>query len=291
MLRNSADWRSVFLVVLVTANLFVQWSLPEPNGWLIALSVVLALPLAAMGHNQNHQAMFRPAWMNVAMSYWLSFFYGLPTISWIAVHNWTHHGYVNVAGKDATSTHNAGDRSDLWGVLLYTPTSMGPFFRAHKEAFTRFWHRSPGRFAYYLSHIVFLYGMVALLLVVDLERALLYVVLPQQAAIVAITVFNYCQHVHTDGSSRYNLSRNFTSPILNAYLFNAGFHTAHHLDEGAHWSTGKEVHARIASQIDPRLEEPSFWAYFARRIVLGTFSRRFQTQPLQPAPAATPVAG
>src|SRR5258705_13546616 len=102
LLRYSADWRSALLVVLVTSNLFVQWSLPEPNAWLIALSIVLALPLAAMGHNHNHLHIWRPAWMNVAMSYWLSFFYGLPTLSWLAVHHCSHHSHANVAAVHVT---------------------------------------------------------------------------------------------------------------------------------------------------------------------------------------------
>ena len=281
MLRHRADWRSAGLITLVTVTLVVQWQLPAPNGWLIALSVVLALPLAAMAHNHNHSAMWRPAWLNVVTSYWLSFFYGLPTMSWLVVHNWSHHAHVNVAGKDITSTHNAGDRSDLWGVLLYTPTSMGPFLRGHREAFARFWSRSPRRALYYASHIAFLYGGLATLLVLEPMKTLLFVVVPQQAAILSITVFNYCQHVHADEGSEYNFTRNFVSPMLNAYLFNAGLHTAHHLDPSTHWSELPVVHARIAERVDPRLEERSFWRYFWRRIVLPTFSRRHRSEPVR----------
>lgn len=287
MLRHRADWRSAALMGVVSANLAVQWALPAPSAWLIALSVILALPLAAMAHNHNHSPLWRPAWMNALTSYWLSFFYGLPTMSWLVVHNWSHHADVNAVGRDITSTHNVGDRSDLWGVFTYGPASMGPFLRGHGVALARFWARSPARFAFYASHIVFLYGGLATLLILDPVKTLLFVVVPQQAGIFAITVFNYCQHVHTDERSRYNFARNFSSPLLNGYLFNAGYHTAHHLEPTRHWSELPELQARVAHEIDPRLGERSFWRYFARRIILPTFARRFRSDPLR---AAAPTA-
>jgi fatty acid desaturase len=285
VLRFAADWRSVLVIVLVSGNFVLQWALGEPRTGLIVLSVLLALPLAAMAHNHNHLPIFRPAWMNVALGYWLSFFYGLPTLSWLVIHNWSHHTHGNLAGKDTTSTHNAGDRSDLWGVLLYFPASMGSFWRAHGRALARFWRVSRRKFWFYLSHAVFLHGLLVTLLVLDPVKAILFVMVPQLAAIFSISVFNYCQHVRVESGSQYNVARNFLSPVLNAYLFNVGYHTVHHLAPRLHWSLARNEHERVAHHIDPRLNERGFWPYFVHRIVTPTFVRARATGR---APASVP---
>src|SRR5207248_1604014 len=96
---------------------------------------------------------WRPRWMNVVQGYWFSFFYGLPTISWLVIHNRSHHGNGNQPGLDVTSTHNVGDRNDLVGLLLYTPMSFVPFLRAHARALRQIRERNGTRFWFYLSHV------------------------------------------------------------------------------------------------------------------------------------------
>jgi hypothetical protein len=56
-----------------------------------------------------------------------------------------------------------------------------------------------------------------------------------QVSLFAVLIFNYVQHVHADEESRYNHSRNFTG-LLNAMLFNNGYHTIHHEHPGVHWN-------------------------------------------------------
>src|SRR5262249_28649378 len=77
--------------------------------------------------------------------------------------------------------------------------------------------------------------------------------LPALFALWTIMFFNYEQHVHTDPWSEHNHSRNFTNPVLNFFLFNNGYHGAHHERPGLHWSKLPGAHARIADQIDPAL--------------------------------------
>ncbi len=265
LLKFKEDRRSVVVMALVTGTLVAQWLVVAHfSPLLFALSVILALQVAVLAHNHHHSPMWNSRALNVITGYWLTLFYGGPAIGWLAIHNRSHHAHSNAPELDCTSTHNVADRNDLLGLLLYIPASMGRFVRQTHQALRAIYKKSPARFWFHVSDLAFLYGVMVILLVIDWRKALLYLVVPQQVAITSIAHFNFFQHAQTDGSSKYNVSRNFVGRFLNLYLFNSGFHTVHHLAPKLHWSEAPAHHARVEPMIDPRLNEPSFWAYFAR---------------------------
>jgi fatty acid desaturase len=96
------------------------------------------------------------------------------------------------------------------------------------------------------------------------------------------------QHVHTDPWSEHNHSRNFTGALFNLLTFNAGYHTVHHDQPGAHWSTHPEAHARIAHHIHPELQPDNFLSWCMRSYVLSLVSPRFGTQQIGRAPFEPP---
>ena len=112
-------------------------------------------------------------------------------------------------------------------------------------------------------------------LILDWQKALLYVVIPQQVSAFTVMVFNYVQHVHADEESKYDHSRNFMA--LNISLFNNGYHTAHHERAGIHWSLLPEEHAKIAHLISPDLIEKTFLGFIFRVYILGAFNEKFKT--------------
>lgn len=70
------------------------------------------------------------------------------------------------------------------------------------------------------------------------------------------------QHDGCDMNSKYNFSRNFTGSILNFFAYNNGYHTAHHLWPGLHWTSLPTVHAeRIKPHIHPNLDQESILGY------------------------------
>jgi fatty acid desaturase len=84
-------------------------------------------------------------------------------------------------------------------------------------------------------------------------------------------LFNYEQHVHTDPWSAHNHSRSWDGKLVNFFLFNNGYHAAHHENPGTHWSKLAELHAELAPKIDPRLVEHNMWWYFARQYLFAPF--------------------
>lgn len=271
MLKYKDDWRCVAVMTAVTALCVGQW-IRGVHAALVGLAIVLSLPVAVLAHNHHHAPMWRSRALNTLTGYWLTFFYGGPAIAWLAIHNRSHHAHQNRPTLDVTSTHNVGDRNDLVGAILYVPRCLSGMTRQAGRALGTIYRRNPRHFWFHLSHIVLLYGTIALLLWIDWKKALWTVVLPQQLAINAIANFNFFQHADTVPGAKYDSSRNFTGALFNAYLFNAGLHTVHHQQPKLHWSLAAAEHAKIAARIDPRLNEPSFWRYFAR-VVAGTARR------------------
>jgi fatty acid desaturase len=91
---------------------------------------------------------------------------------------------------------------------------------------------------------------------------------------------NHLQHVETHVGSRWNHSRNFVSPLLDALLFNNGLHTVHHWKPGVHWSEAPALHAAHAHRIHPDLLVKSWWGYMVRT---------FLVRPFRPGAARPPV--
>ena len=65
---------------------------------------------------------------------------------------------------------------------------------------------------------------------------------------------------------------------VNAFLFNNGYHTIHHMRASIHWSEAPAGHEKIAHLIDPALNEKSFWWYIIRTYVLSIFIPRFRSE-------------
>jgi hypothetical protein len=65
--------------------------------------------------------------------------------------------------------------------------------------------------------------------------------------------------------------------LLNALLFNNGYHTVHHHKPGVHWSELRKLHAEHAHNIHPALLQRS-WC----RFMVGTFIIRPFVPGLKP---------
>jgi fatty acid desaturase len=65
---------------------------------------------------------------------------------------------------------------------------------------------------------------------------------------------------------------------VNTFLFNNGYHTAHHMRASLHWSETPAAHEKIAHLIAPELNESSFWGYLFRTYILSIFVPRYRSE-------------
>jgi len=256
----------------------LEWSVASVALWVWAM--FMAVSISVMAHNHNHVRMWSNGAMNVLTDWWITCFYGFPVFAWVPTHNMNHHKHTNRDG-DYTITYRLSESNNLVTLLTYPSISGGYQQFAIRDYIKALWQRNPKGFWLAMMQVVVLLAFTIGLLVLDWRRALLFVVLPQQFALFTVLIFNYVQHVHADEESRWNHSRNIVGPWMNMLLFNNGFHTVHHNNPGMHWSELPAAHAAIAHNIDPSLNERSFWWYMTRNYVLGLLFERFRTRSMR----------
>jgi fatty acid desaturase len=277
------DLRTIGYLLFAVALLVVQWRLPGFHPALYALSLFMAVSAAVISHNHNHLPIWRNRGMNLVTSCVISLLYGHPSIAWVPTHNQTHHKLNNREG-DTSRAPKIFKGNHLLSLLVY-PTATGLAQMPEIAAFLRdLRHKSRRLWLYAMSEYVAFFGVMVGLFLLDWRKALLYMLVPQQFALFMIQVFNYVQHVETDSQSQWNHSRNFMSPVLNALLFNNGYHTVHHLVPGQHWSETPALHAEHGPKIHPALLQKSWWGYMAHTFLVRPFTG-------EGPPLAVPVSG
>ena len=293
MLRHPADRRSISYLLFMLFLAALQWNVTGFRPAIYALYLFMAVTVAVISHNHNHLSIWKVRGLNLLTSYVISIHYGHPAIAWVPTHNQNHHRYNNRPG-DSGRSPILFKRNHLLALLVY-PTVTAINQQADIQRFFReLWHKDRRSFWLAASEYLVFFGFMALVLLLDWRKALLFYVLPQQFALFVIQVFNYVQHVEADETSAWQHSRNFVSPVLNRLLFNNGYHTVHHLKPGVHWSELPKLHAEHAHKIHPWLLQRSWWRFMFWTFILRPFVPGAKTvnlsQEVGASDAPSPVA-
>ena len=208
MLHYRADLRTCCYMLVTTTLFATQWY--YGFHWLIyGFYLFLSISVSVMTHNHQHLNMWKSKPLNVLTDWWLTVFYGVPIFTWIPTHNRNHHKFVNREG-DTTATYRHTEENNLLSLLSY-PSVSG--YNQFKESIIPYMSKlkKTNASTYYenWAQVVVLFTWIIGFLLLDWQKALLYVVIPQQVSAFTVLIFNYVQHVHTDEESEYDHSRNF----------------------------------------------------------------------------------
>jgi fatty acid desaturase len=278
VLRNRADLRTLAYMAVASALPVLQWNAASFQPLLFAAALVMAAAIGVMHHNHQHVPLWRSPALNALTDAWFTLFQGHPGFIFRPAHLDNHHVYRNGA-QDYTRTWRWHDGNSLAGFIAHPvqfAVLIAPVLARHLALL---WRRERARCWLAAGHYALLAAVTGAALAADWAKAVLFVLLPQAAALFFLLVSNYLQHAHADERSPWNHSRNFLGWV-NPLLFNIGYHTAHHLRGDAHWSELPRLHAAIAHRIDPRLIERSLARYCLRVFVLGALWPRLRSVPL-----------
>jgi fatty acid desaturase len=286
-LRYAADLRTLLWLFFAACNCVAIWMLPTMRMWLLPVACYFALSAGIIAHNHNHSPTFKSRTANEVLNHVATLFYGFAAFNWVPTHNQNHHKFTNAEG-DATITWRHSNKHNAFVAFTY------PFVSAYFQAplIDRYVKdakaRKPKLFKSLVVQLVICWGLPVVLTFVDWRATLISLWIPRFFSLWTIMWFNYGQHVHCDPFSKWNHSRNFTSPVLNFLLFNNGLHTIHHMKPGSHWSVAKELHAEVESNIDPELNQKSLIWWMVKCYLLAIVAPSVGTQQVGRAPFDPP---
>jgi fatty acid desaturase len=276
--------------------ILLLWS-PRLAVFVLPLALYASYCAGVLTHNHTHVPLFRERAWNRFYADWLSFFYGCPIFAWLPTHHRNHHRYVN-GPDDYTRTTRYSTRNSLWSALSYPLRSTAwqwPHVRDYAIA-----ARKRGGAAYrdvltQTGAVVF--GQLALIgLALYLHGAAGALALfgcftvPALLAPAFMMFTNYVQHVGCDPASPHDHSRNFVNEFANWFIFDNGYHSAHHDDPGLHWSLLRRAHAERAALISPHLNQDTVFAYCLREYLIDPVLQRVRGGANMPQSSASGAA-
>lgn len=222
-----ADWRAVLIAVVA---LFP-----------------FQLNLAGMCHNHHHHPTFRHALPNRAFEVLMFFQLGMLPFGYTLHHNIGHHRHYLDQSRDTNRWRRAdgvtmGSWEFAWRLCLGMYPNVWRIGRDHPALFRKF-----RRMALVCG------GIFAVLCAVDPVNAVLVFALPLPFALLLQAQATHHQHAGLASADPWHASRSVTDRGYNLRTLNLGYHTAHHLRPGLHWSKLPAFHARIANRIPPDL--------------------------------------
>jgi len=270
MLRYSADRRTLAFIATYFALTALLW-VWDP-AWYVAAPLVLTLMVlswicAVITHNVIHCPVFKSKPVNKVFQVFLSMTYGHPVSSFVPGHNLSHHRFTETA-RDVMRTTKARHRLNFLNLFGFAANVGGSVMKG-EWLFTKAMRKQrPSWFKQMVIEFVVLWGVSIALLIIDWRKFLVFFYLPHAFAAWGIITINLLQHDGADADSEYNHSRNFTGKLFGWFTFNNGWHTAHHIKPGLHWSLLPAWHdENVAPHMDSRLDEPSFFKYLWRAYI------------------------
>ena len=168
---------------------------------------------------------------------------GTSPFSWTLHHNIGHHGDYLDQSKDPSRWQEPDGRTmsrlkyDFYNSFMIYPEiwKIGP--------------RYPVLFARFKRWL--LIGNLALLglFLINPVNALMVFLIPMILMLVVLLDNTYQQHSGLATHNHLLASRNVEHPLYNLTSWNLGYHTAHHIYPGIHWTELPALHTRIRHRI------------------------------------------
>lgn len=276
ILRYKADYRTLVFValyyVIAYGGFFMYWLAPESRTWTVMvpwvlLTAFMAFTCAVIVHNTIHSPMFHQKQHNKWFQFVLSLAYGYSVSAYVPGHNFSHHKDTQTA-KDNMRTSKARFRWHILNQLLFFFIVTPDLIKAEKKFVTKMKHDKREWYKQWRAEMFLVHVVRIALLFVNFPAAVLFIWGPHIYAAWGIVSTNVWQHDGCDQEHKYNHSRSFNGGLLNFFLFNNGYHGAHHDRPSMHWSLLPAYHEQyIAPHIHPNLNQKSMIKYLVQAYV------------------------
>ncbi|NMO14292.1 fatty acid desaturase [Pyxidicoccus fallax] len=203
-----------------------------PKGW-----------ICAWNHHHQHVPMFRHALPNRLLEVMLAFQTGVTSHAWFLHHVLGHHRNYLDQEKDEARWKRA-DGTTMGEMEFSIITTLVAYPRAFAVG-----RQHPRYLPVFLGMGALQVFLLGLLFWHDWYNALWVFLLPMCVSLFVTVWATYFHHVGLDTNEHTHASYNILHRGYNLMTGNLGYHTAHHVRHGLHWSQLPELHAQLAKDI------------------------------------------
>lgn len=244
--RHRADIPASVLVFAVLAiQLWAFVSIHDP--WrltgIVALLMVIQVSCGAVCHNHHHVNIFTRPWANRLIEVVMYLQTGTSPFSWTIHHNIGHHHDYLDQDRDPSRWREADGRTmhrlkyDFYNAFMIYPEIW------------KIGRRYPALFARFRRWLLVGNAVLLALVLINPVNAFIVFVAPMVIMLVVLLDNTFQQHSGLDTGSHYVASRNVEHPLYNLTSWNLGYHTAHHMYPGVHWTALPALHQRLRARI------------------------------------------
>lgn len=253
---------SVFVADLLF--FFLVDSLATVTIW-ASFAMVMKLFICAWNHHHQHCPTFKQKICNRLLEIVYTFHTGVTTNVWVLHHNLGHH--VNYLDQEKDESRWKRKDGTQMGVIEYTlMTAITGYPRSFKVG-----QKYPKYKKDLVSMGLINLAILCLMLWYKPAHATILFVIPMLIAYLGTCGTTYFHHAGLDTDDHLEASHNVTHRLYNKITGNLGYHTAHHMKQGLHWSKLPEYHRSLEAKIKPELishDFPGLGGWIHRRLLV-----------------------
>lgn len=210
--------------------------------WFIG-SFWIKMNICPWNHHHQHCPTFHQKSLNLVLDFIFGFLTGVTSKGWLLHHNLGHHQTYLDQTKDEA------------GWKTKDGKTMGQLRYALEVSSTRYYRsmivgmKFPKHLMHFLVILAVQFCLLGYFFYLNWFNALFIFLIPMLSGLFVTSWANHSQHADLDTQNEYEASRNMIDPTFNLLTGNLGYHTAHHLKQGLHWSKLSEYHQEIENLI------------------------------------------
>ena len=240
--RHKADQIPVAIFSLFfLADIIIYFTIDNP--WFVAAWFVASIwpkgNICAWNHHHQHNVTFKSTLLNRSLELIYGFQTGVTTKGWLLHHVLGHHkNYLHQEidesrwmNKDGTTKSEIGYTFEVAGTSLYRIIQVGRNHKRHLNDFLM------------MNFVIVV--VLGLLFWHNWYNTLFLFFLPMVVGLLLTSWATFHHHSDLDTKNEFESSRNILDSFYNLMTGNLGYHTAHHIKQGLHWSKVPEFHGTI----------------------------------------------
>jgi len=256
LVRKKVDCYPISVILSVVVIDIIIWAISPsiwfPIAWSIA-SLNIKGWICSWNHNHQHYKFFKVAWANRLIELIMGLHTGIVGEAWVLHHTLGHHLNYLDQTKDESAWKTPTGRQ--MSRLEYTATVA---IMAYPVAL-RVGQRHPKSRTKLIQNMLLTAAVLGCLLWINWVNTLIIFVIPMVVLLVMTACDTYDHHAGLDVADPYQATYNITDRWYNFFTCNLGYHTAHHLQCGRHWSELPQLHETIKDRIPATLyRKPGF---------------------------------